>query len=152
MKKDSSVVKNVQVPRPDEKQTSVPSGAVAVVNDGYEKKEIVKRETTLGSKTKDPVSGAEAGVCFDESNVEDKREVTELLAPGDKKEFLTEEPLSEKANQAFEFDCSSTISKEEREQEKKVEECLLETASSEDVTSLAFTDRDKLTKTRNPSG
>ena len=99
---------------------------------------------------------AEAGICLDDSNVEDKREATELLAPEDQKELLVEEPQQEKANEldqadAFEVEGSFSICKGDGEQKKLVEECLLEIESSEDINSLVLPGN-KLTKTCNLSG
>lgn len=141
VKKEFSSNKNVQVPQLDQKHTSVPSGAVAVVNDKYEIKEIDEGEATLEPSMKDPMK-EETEVYFEDKNTDDKRE------------FPADGPQCEKANelnQAEALDGSSLIREEDGEQEKLVEECTLEIAGSEEVKSLALTG-DISIKRSDPSG
>lgn len=87
------------------------------VND--EKKEISVKETTLEHKTEDPMK-AEVKVCFNKTDVCE----TDSLAPQDEKELA--------------FDCTSVILKEDPEQEKLIDEYILEIASPLKGKSLVF--------------
>ena len=84
-----------------------------------EKKEINEKETTLEHKTEDPMK-AEVKVSFDKTDVCE----TESLTPQDEKEL----PV----------DCTSSIMKEDAEQEKLIDEYILEIASPLEGKSLDF--------------
>ena len=115
-KKESCNKKNVQVARVDDgKQASVPSGVEVDIKDG--KKEIDVKQTTLKDKTDDPMK-AEVKVCFDKTGVCE----TESLTPQDEKELAV--------------DCTSSILKEDTEQEKLIDKHTLEIASSVEGKSL----------------
>ena len=76
-----------------------------------EKKEISVKQTSLEDKTKDPMK-AEVKVCFDKTGVCE----TESLTLQDEKELAV--------------DRTSSILKEDTEQEKVIDEHILEFASS----------------------
>lgn len=157
VEKESSNNRNVQVPQLDQKQTSAPFGAVAVVNDiTCEKKEIDEGEATLEPSIEDPMK-EETDVCFEDKNTDDKREVTELLAPKapkDKRDLPADGQKPEKANepdQAEALDSSSSIWEEDGEQEKEAEENMSEIAGSEVLNSLSLSG-DISIKRSEPSG
>lgn len=157
VEKESSNNRNVQVPQLDQKQTSAPFGAVAVVNDiKCEKKEIDEGEATLEPSIEDPMK-EETDVCFEDKNTDDKREVTELLAPKapkDNWDLPADGQKPKKANepdQAEALDSSSSIWEEDGEQEKEAEENMSEIAGSEVLNSLSLSG-DISIKRSEPSG